>query len=191
MCMGVCAYVCVMCAHACVFVCVCAQMCVCVQEMERESNRGSHTRESAIMHWPTMKSHLTADAQLKGCISHTYCIDVNGAGHDTQRALCSTSPFPPLHPPVQVLSARCLPHNAQLGSGGQRFVDNQPRTVASGICRIGRLRRKGATVGDAGELVGCPGLKLIKVLLTIDDQLHLRGTNKARQEKWRGEGMDK
>ena len=143
--------------HVCVFVCVClcvcvhrcAHECVCVQEMERESNRGSHTRKSAIMHWPTMKSHFTSDVQLKGCILHTYCIDVNGAGQDTQRALCSTSPFPPLHPPVQVLSARCLPHNAQLGSGGQWFVDNQPRTVASGICRIGRIGRKGATVQDA------------------------------------------
>ena len=99
----VCACMCV-----CLCVCVCAQMCVCAQEMERESNRGSHARKSAIMHWPTMKSHFTSDVQLKGCISHTYCIDVNGAGQDTQRAMqhfSLPSPSPTCTGPVCSVSA--------------------------------------------------------------------------------------
>ena len=75
--------------------------------------------------------------------------------------------------PVQVMLAWCLKHDDQQWSGAQRFEDNQPWTVASGVCWIGRLRREDALIGDVVENLSCPVLKLVDIFLSIQDQLHL------------------
>ena len=97
-----------MCVCVCVCVCVCA-VCVCMCVYEEWCDRGERDREKQrridIQLEPTCQHALSSLALYMQAIS---CV------------------------PVQVLPARYLPYDSELGSGSQWFVDNQPCLVTSG-----------------------------------------------------------